>query len=50
MSVIDDVVGSIGGVGVPLLPTVVGVSTTVFVVVDPPEAHNNDHYNQCHKL
>ena len=47
MSVIDDVVyvGSVVGVGVPLLPTVVGANTTVFVVVDPPEAHDNDHYN-----
>ena len=40
--VIDDVVGSVVGVGVPLLPTVVGVNTTVLVIVDPPEACDDD--------
>ena len=34
MSVIDDVVATVGGVEVPLLPTVVGVITTGFVVIN----------------
>ena len=46
MSVIDDVVDTVVGGGVPLLPTVVAINTTVFVVVDPPEACDDDQYNQ----
>ena len=44
--VIDDVIATVIGGGVPLLPTVVAVNTSWFVAVDPPEACDDDHYNQ----
>ena len=40
-SVIANVVATVVGVGVSLLPTVVGVIITV-LVVDPPSEHNHE--------
>ena len=47
-SLVDNVTDTVVGGEVPLLPTVVALNTSgfKFVVVDPPEACDNDHYNQ----